>query len=154
MNKRSLAATVIIAGIVLIGIIVCAIKLPMYINDKALARYETQVLQNLVLPDDAVVEEYISACCNSSGTGNHTDLYVAVLVKSTVDYETIKQSIDGFSLEDTNCFVYDVARLGDKTLAMEITGISFSKDIENAENYYIIAFNKRAPMSWFDLRGM
>ncbi len=144
---------VLISALIIIALLIAAIFLPMLINDISLPNYENQILQELNLPDGVVIEEYISACCNSSGTGDHTDLYVAVLVKSTVDVEILKQSMENFHLEDTHYFVHDVEACGDITLAMEIADITFEKELKVTDGYYIIEFNKRAPLSWFDLRG-
>ena len=138
----------------LLIVISLATFIPMYINDMALSEYQAQVVQDLVLPEGTTVEEYISACCNSSGTGNHTDLYVAVLIKSTADYETLSEKVkNSFAEEDTYCNIHVVEKNGSETLAMKTADISFSKKIEQPTGYYILEFNKRAPLSLFDLRG-
>ncbi len=146
MKQKKKVLIYAVTLILLIMVLICAIKLPMLINDLALSKYETQVLQDLKLPEGVTVVEYISACCNSSGTGDHTDLYVAVLVKSEVDKEVLVKAA-----EKLYGFVYDVKTRGDKTLAMKIADIEFGEKIENTDNCFIMEFSKRAPL--LDLRG-
>lgn len=137
-----------------IGLIALLIQLPIYVNDTALLQFEQKVLGKLNFSEEVVFVESISACCNSSGTGNHTDLYVAVLVKSAADCETLSETVkNSFAEEDTYCNIYLVEKNGSETLAMKIADISFSKKIEQPTGYYILEFNKRAPLSLFDLRG-
>ncbi len=64
------------------------------LDDIVLIKYRSGNLKTLnnELPDDVVIMEIVSGCGNTGGTGNHTDLYVSVLVTapfSETEWETI-----------------------------------------------------------------
>ena len=127
----------------LIAVIVLPFVVSPIIDNIALARYETQILEELDLPPDAEVIEIIHGCGNTGGTGNHTEMYVGMLVKTSLPAE---------EWEEYHYQVYSTLTHGMETWAMGCVGLSFSEEYI-AEGYYILEFIESAPCSEFDLRG-
>jgi len=125
------------------AMIICLFFICPVIDNIALENYKKEVLNTLNLPPDTVIIEAVSGCGNTSGTGNHTELYVAVLVKTALSEHEWKSA---------NAASHDVVSERAQTSAMSLVGVSFSQ-INDPEGYYIFEFTKNAPCSDFDLRG-
>lgn len=96
-------------------------------------------LKNLRLPDKAEVIEAVHGCGNIRGTGDHTEIVVAILVKT--DYP---DGLDGLApLIDEGCSQTSLMAYIDKSF--EYSG-SFS-------DCYVLEFIKAAPLVWLDLSG-
>lgn len=116
------------------------------VDELALPGYRQEVLNSLSLPAGAQVVETVSGCGNTGPTGNHTELYVAVLVHALND-DALRQQFP---------YLHDAATDGLATGAMEQLGLAFTEPNTATgaqKNYYILEFFKEAPMSDFDLRG-
>lgn len=114
------------------------------LDNIALSRFRSEVLADLELPDNTEIAEVISDCGNSGGTGNHTDLYVGILVKTDLpDEEFLSQYSDS---------AYSALEKEMETWAMGCIGVYFDKK-EAEEGYFILEFIDQAPYSEFDLRG-
>lgn len=129
--------------LLLIAIIVLPWVISPIIDNIALGHYESQILEELELPPDVEVIEIIHGCGNTGGTGNHTEMYVGMLVKTSLPAEEWDEYHDQ---------VYSTLTHGMETWAMGCTGISFSGEYIE-EGYYILEFIQSAPCSEFDLRG-
>ena len=136
MNKRIITSCLIIFFII---IIIC---LPYWINDIACLIYKNQIKNKLAEISELNVIEILNACGNSSGTGNHTDLYVAVLVETSLSETDIKNSISEV------CYVHEAEK---NSLAMRIMNLSFK--LKSNRKSYILEFKKLSPCSFFDFRG-
>lgn len=122
--------------------------LPYRINDAACSVYRNEIEDRVANVSEINVLQVVNGCGNSVGTGNHTDLYVAVLVETSLFENDLKERITNVSL------VHDVEQKGNSTLAMEIIGLSFSEvELDSNLNYYILEFAKESPCSDFDMRG-
>mgnify|MGYP006071082119 FL=1 len=115
------------------------------LDDIVLIKYRSEISKTLnnELPDDVVIMEIVSGCGNTGGTGNHTDLYVSVLVTapfSETEWETI-----GYE-------PHSVSKEGSSTFSMDLLHLSFS-EITDPDHSYILEFVREAPFSFFDLRG-
>ena len=146
MKKSTILIPVI--AVLSVWLLIGLIFSPYIINDIACANYENKV-NNIVSNEENVkLLEIVSGCGNSSGTGNHTDLYVAVLIETSLSKEKVKEAFNnvrGINLIKT---------YNEQTLAMSIINLQFSKtEFINDKNYYILEFVKKAPLSDFDLRG-
>lgn len=131
---------ILLAGLLLLFVGAIAV------DELALPGYRQEVLDSLSLPAGAQVVETVSGCGNTGPTGNHTELYVAVLVSAP----------DGAALRQQFPYLHDAAENGLSTGAMEQLGLVFTEpDTATGaqKNYYILEFFKEAPMSDFDLRG-
>ena len=85
---------------------------------------------------------------NVGGTGNHTDMWVCVLIKTDMSEERLAELVVGeIKISKVDSSEY-------KTDSMTVLGIEFD-DVEFDSNtsYYIAEFIERAPCSDFDLRG-
>ena len=129
--------------LLLIAMIVLPLVICPIIDNIALGRYESQILKELDLPPDAEVIEIIHGCGNTGGTGNHTEMYVGMLIKTSLSAE---------EWEEYHYQVYSTLTHGMETWAMGCVGLSFSEEYI-AEGYYILEFIESAPCSEFDLRG-
>ena len=129
--------------IILLVLIILPFVISPIIDNVALGNYKKEVLDTLYLPPDTEIVETISGCGNTSGTGNHTEMYVAILVKTSLSEEEWKSY--GF-------LSHDVLAEGEKTFSMSLVGVYFSH-IDNPEGYYILEYAKQAPCSDFDIRG-
>ena len=99
------------------------------IDDMALSRLRADILKDI--PPEQVVE-VVSGCGNTGGAGNHTELYVAVLVRGGSSSQPITQGLL-------------------QTPEMRSLDLSFS--FNDGSGYHIVDRCKSAPCSWFDLRG-
>lgn len=113
------------------------------IDNIALSQYKKEVLNTLNPPSNTEVVEVVSVCGNTSGTGNHTEMYVAVLVKTTLSENEWKSF---------HVVSHNVSLDGEQTFAMSLVGVNFSH-IDNSEGYYIFEYIQQAPCSDFDLQG-
>ena len=135
---------ILLAGAALLaGAVVLPFLLGPAADDLALGRYRSEVLENLALPPGTGVVEVVSGCGNTSGTGNHTELYVGILVKTSLSEEAWAALCP-----DSR----SVSAQGPDTPAMGGLGLSFAQ-LETAEGVYILEFSTPAPFSDFDLRG-
>lgn len=143
--KRLLKVVLIFSLTIIAAIIIPFIAAPV-IDDIALANYKKEVLSNLELPADTEVIEIVTGCGNTSGTGNHTELYVAILVKTDLTENDWK---------DYGISALDSGSNKTEPLAMGCIGLSFDLDEEDgfADGYHILEYSKSAPCSMFDLRG-
>ncbi len=136
-----------ISAFCLIFIIIIS-YLPYRINDFSCSVYRNKIEDSLANISEVNVLQVVSGCGNSSGTGNHTDLYVAVLVETSLFEEDLKNKITNVS------WIHNVEQDGNSTLAMEIIGLNFNEAKFNSNlNYYILEFAKASPFSAFDMRG-
>lgn len=134
-------------GILIASLITISACVPYWIDDLALSTYKEEIEKRIDDIPEVATLQVVSGCGNNSGTGNHTDLYVAVLVETNLEIDDIKNKITGIT------DVYDCAN-GYRTLAMYIINLSFNEESHSgSENCYILEFSKRAPCSAFDMRG-
>ena len=131
---------VLIAIIVLTLLLSALIVVPIKINDYSLEKYSKEVMESIEIPENTEIVEFISGCGNSTGAGDHTDLYVAVLLKSELSWEELAETFGRVHIVETR---------GDKTTAMDIIGIEFETDM-SGKGYYIVEFRKQGLL---DLRG-
>lgn len=117
------------------------------VDELALYGYRQEVLDSLSLPASTQVVETVSGCGNTGPTGNHTELYVAVLVTAECGADELRQKFP---------YLHDAAEDGLSTGSMEQLGLAFTEADTAADaqkDYYILEFFKEAPLSDFDLRG-
>ncbi len=133
--------------IVCIIVIWALIAIPVKINDFLLVGFTKDVIEGLEMPENTVMVEYIAECGNSSGTGDHTDLYVVVLIKSDLDYVTLAEHFT----EDENFWrMQSVKEHGEHTIGMGNIGLKFDTVFEEPDKYFILEYNKSAML---DFRG-
>ncbi len=129
--------------IMLLALIILPFVIFPIMDNIALGNYKKEVLDTLNLPPNTEIVETISGCGNTGGTGNHTEMYVAILVKTTLSEEEWKSY---------SFISHDVLADGEKTFAMSLVGVYFSH-IDDPEGYYILEYAREAPYSDFDIRG-
>ena len=113
------------------------------VDDIALTQFKSHLIETLALPPNTQMVDVVSGCGNTGGTGNHTELYVGILLKTTLSQEE-------WNLYYPN--VHNVFLHGETTWSMSAVNLSFSK-IDNPQGHYILEKQKTAPWSNFDIRG-
>ncbi len=142
MKKKLLIS---VCSFLFIVIIFC---LPYWINDFSCSVYRNKIEDSVANIPEVNVLQMVSGCGNSNGTGDHTDLYVAVLVETSLVEEDLENIIPNVS------WVHNAEQNGNSTLAMKNIGLNFKEVKFNSNlNYYILEFVKRSPCSAFDMRG-
>lgn len=131
---------IILASVlVVVALVLVLAFIPMKVNDINLKKYVHEIMDTLDVPEKTTIVECVSGCGNSTGAGDHTDLYVAVLLKSELRWEELAESFGR---------VHIVEDRGSKTLAMDIIDLEFDEDMGNGEGYYIVEFRKQGLLDW------
>ncbi len=135
----------IISIIIVLIVLMC---LPYWINDFAYNKFKNEVADNVSLVSEVKPLEIISGCGNTSGTGNHTDLWAGVLIETQLSQEELNAAFaDAYNIQDTK-------KSGETTLSMKIFNKTFSAvNKDETKNYFILEFAEGAPCSALDLRG-
>ena len=138
--------TIIVLAVILIGFF-ALLFVPQMVNDAYLPSFRKEVLENFTLPEGSEMVEYVSSCGNSSGTGNHTDLYVVVLIESDLDYVTLAEH---FKEDEHFWRMQNVKEHGEHTIGMGCMGLKFETEFDEPDKYFILEYNKSAML---DFRG-
>ena len=147
MKKKITLMMIAVVLIVPIVSILALIYVPMKINDFKLAGFTQDVIENIEIPEKTSMVDYIAECGNSSGTGDHTDLYVIVLIESDLDYDTLASH---FVKDEYFWRMQDVHQQGEQTIGMKCMDLLFDVDFDKKKNYYILEYNKSTIL---DFRG-
>lgn len=141
-NALGLGALIILAlPAAAIRLIMILIFFPIAVDNAACAQFEREVIKCLNLPDGAEVICYDSTCANTGGTGDHTELCVAVAISSDVPIDPKRAT--------ALCRGYAyIEKRPEELVGM---GISLGS---LPENCYVLVALRSAPMSSFDLRGV
>ena len=147
--KKAVGCGCLIALLLPFVLVFLAFVVPIAVDDIACSAFTRDVKNSIVLPSGAEILEVKNACANSSGTGNHTELVVALLIESDVplDEDEISEA-SGMTL-----FVKLFNDVSDDVAWMSQMGIRFPGQ-DTADNRYVVMAVKSAPMSWLDIRGM
>lgn len=144
--KRGLITIATIPIIMLIIIIVLFIIFPMLNNIKA-GSLAHKWSKSLSVPNNIEIIEIIHGCGNTTGTGNHVEIWAAILIKTDLS-----------SIEIKNYFgdeIFDVDKCNTQTHTMTILNKEFKilNDITEHDGYYIVEKIEDSSFSIFDLRG-
>lgn len=140
---KILGIAILVLFLLLISGIVLPFLLARVVDDIALGRYRSQVLRELGLPEGITLVETIAGCGNTGGTGNHTELFVAVLLKTELSEEEFRAYYP---------HAYNAEEKGWETWAMGCVGVRFRQPQEEG-SYHILEFIKSAPWGDWDIRG-
>ena len=108
------------------------------------------------LPGQTEIVAMIWDCVNTSGTGNHTEAWVVMLIKTELAREELVEYYKWLYINAYKIDVYEVTEDEKSTLAMNIAQKNFQslENIQNHNGYYIIERAERNEFySFFDLRG-
>ncbi len=144
--KRFLLTLIIFPTTIVVVIVALYVICPVLNNIKA-DKLAATWAENIVLPDNTEIIEVISGCGNTSGTGNHTEVWAGILIKSDMSPEKV------MAFWDSNILVVDENNI--RTHAMYLLNEEF-KYFDTAsqyEGFYIIEKTGEAVSSGFDLRG-
>lgn len=144
--KRFLLTLIIVPTIIIVAIIALFIIFPI-LNDIKADKLAIEWAENIVLPNNTEIVEVISGCGNTGGTGNHTEIWAGILIKSDLPPDNVK------AFWGSDIFVVDESNT--RTFIMRLLGNQF-KYFDKAteyEGFYIIERVDKAVSSEFDLRG-
>ncbi|MDE6748908.1 MAG: hypothetical protein K2K21_07595 [Lachnospiraceae bacterium] len=129
--KKVLVTIVLTAVIIFISVLVAA---PI-VNDN-MAKKTADELADLPLPDNTECIESIYKAGKLIGNGNGMQYIGAVLIKSELSLEELKEYYKGYAENEWNCIVENQINT-DVIIMKEHTGLTFKTDIEG-DNYYIV----------------
>jgi len=122
--------------------------MPGWINDISCRIYRNEVESSLADESYINVLQLLHECGNSSGTGNHTDLYVVALVETDIQREKLEDKVPGVRE------VFDADKNNYITPAMKIMNLKFNKESAgDGRNCYILEFSRPSPCYAFDISG-
>ena len=106
-----------------------------------------QELQSAPLPQSTEIIEALSGCGNTGGTGDHTETWAGIIIKTELSEDEI------YSFYGDNVQKVDLDKR--KTFIMDLIGKEFTslKSISEYDGYYIVERVGNAVSSFFDIRG-
>ncbi|MBQ9990299.1 MAG: hypothetical protein IJP31_05080 [Lachnospiraceae bacterium] len=120
-------------------------------NNAALKRYEKEVTGRFVLTEDMAILDVVSGCGNTAGTSNGVELYVGILIRTSLSEDSLKEL---YTVEEgVYAGLEEITNDKAQTRVMYNLDLSFSYQIEEDENYYVVEFFRSAPFYQSDLRG-
>lgn len=136
------------SGCILIVLIILLMPIllifaPQIVNDIACMIYRTEVEAEFRADERIEVVRIEHACGNTSGTGDHTELWVGILIKTEHSYEELVFEAKALGASD-------ISEVNELETSQDLFEIS---ELESTDGYYILEFIKPAPLSWLDLRG-
>ncbi len=122
------------------------------LNDMKAEKLAEEML-NSSPPNNTEIVEVISGCGNTGGTGNHTEVWIGLLVKSGLSKEELlKYYSDLYDYIEVYETVTDGAGYSMIMQFIDDESKSF-KNISTHDDYFIIGRTENAISSFFDLRG-
>ncbi len=147
MNRNSSNALGI-GALVILGMPAAAVRLimiliffPIAVDNAACVQFEKEVIKCLDLPVGAEVISYDSTCANTGGTGDHTELCVAVAISSDIPIDPKKATALCRGYAYIEKWPEELVGMGIKLGPLP-------------ENCYVLVAVRSAPMSPFDFRGV
>ena len=140
--------SLLLLPVVIILAVIGFFSVPVIIDNIACARFEKSWSEHISLPDGVKILDTASLCANTSGTGDHTEMIVLILVES--DGNTDPAEIEIAAGSDFVMLPYDSSK---KMFVTKPLGEMF-KGQPDADNRYVLITSRDAPMSHYDIRGM
>lgn len=129
-------------------IIVLLLASPYLIDNIAATNFANDTENKISVIENTTVEQIYSFCGNTAGTGNRTDIYVCVLVKTALEEDEFDAALSDATV------ITKVYSAESQTSTMSFVGIKFENaEFDESQNYYIVEYFKKAPCSGFDMRG-
>ena len=112
------------------------------------AKQLANTLKDWTLPEKTEIVEVISGCGNTGGTGNHTEIWAGMLIKTELAEKGIHSYFDLLNVQK-------VDESHKHTFIMDLLGTRFNRlaDVSQYDGYYIVETIDKAVSSSFDLRG-
>lgn len=145
----------IVAGFVALALLLCS---PMIINDIAGLIYRIEITADLAKISETEVKQVISGVGHTCGNGDHTELWLGVIVRSDLSCEEIQTDLRNMGYPVSDSYYIDTVVVNDFTqLYTSEAMINLHKqfdlsDVADTDGLYIIEFNKTAPC-FLDIRG-
>ncbi len=137
--------------IILVAVAIMLVLLlasPYLIDNISATNFENNIENKISVIENTTVEQIYSFCGNTAGTGNRTDIYVCVLVKTALKEDKFEEYLN----DATVITKVDSAEI--QTSTMSFVGIKFENaEFDKSQNYYIVEYFKKAPCSGLDMRG-
>lgn len=137
---------------ILISAFIAFWTIPMIVNDIK-AKIITSQIEKEKPPEQTEVIEVISGCGNTGGTGNHTEIWIGILVKTELS-ETDLFLYYSKKYEYINIYEY-LAEEEEYRFIMGQINKTFRQIEPNDgyEKYFVVGIYEKAVFSELDLRG-
>ena len=133
---------------IILLVVIFAVSVPL-INDFSAKNVENSLLE-IALPENTQMVESVSKAGKLVGNGNGMQYFGAMLIKSE---QTLEELTAYYA--DVNAEIVVKAQTSQEIACLEHAQLSFTAEITEEENYYIVyLFGEGiAPFSQLDLRG-
>ena len=133
---------------IILLVVVFAVSVP-FVNDFSAKNVENSLLE-IELPENTQMVESVSKAGKLVGNGNGMQYFGAMLIKSE---QTLEELTAYYA--DVNAEIVVKAQTSQEIACLEHAQLSFTAEITEEENYYIVyLFGEGiAPFSQLDLRG-
>ena len=133
---------------IILLVVIFAVSVP-FINDFSAKNVENSLLE-IALPENTQMVESVSKAGKLVGNGNGMQYFGAMLIKSE---QTLEELTAYYA--DVNAEIVVKAQTSPEIACLEHAQLSFTAEITEEENYYIVyLFGEGiAPFSQLDLRG-
>lgn len=145
----------IVAGIAAFVLLLCS---PMIINDISGLFYRLEITADLARIAETDIVQVISGVGHTCGNGDHTELWLGVIVHSDLSREELQTSLRdmGYPVSDSYCIdtvvVNDFTQLYTSEATINLNKQFDLSTVADTDSLYIIEFNKTAPC-FLDIRG-
>lgn len=150
--KKIFVIIVSAVALLLLSILILLIAAP-FVNDNA-AKKTADELADLPLPNNTEFIESIYEAGKLVGNGNGMQYFGAILIKSALSLEELKEYYSGFADNDWTCVVENQINTDVAIRDGRIPSLTFKTDIDG-DNYYIVYSwgNNNTIFHEFDMRG-
>lgn len=147
--KKTLVIIVLTVALLFLSILIAA----PFVNDNV-AKKTADELVDLPLPNNTEFIESIYEAGKLVGNGNGMQYFGAILIKSALSLEELKEYYLGFADNDWTCVVENQINTDVAIRDGRIPSLTFKTDIDG-DNYYIVYSwgNNNTIFHEFDMRG-
>ena len=146
-----LFGAVMLTVMVMVTCLIFILVISPFIND-ALAKETADGLVDLPLPNDTEYMESVYCAGKLVGCGNGMNYYGAILIKSDLSLEDLREYYSGYAENEWECVVED--QIGSDIEMIEHEQLSFKTDVEGDEYYIVYTWGSHDNFfSFFDIRG-
>ena len=156
MKKKQL---VIIVPMAIFIIIIAPYFIVPVLND-ARTSIITNEVASLPIPERTEILEIVSGFGNTSGTGNHTEIWIGMLLKSELSKDEIQDFFTKtyqfrYPGDRSSIETYSVKEDRHYSLVLSLIGKDLKKLKSDTDHdgYFVVGITENAISSFFDLRG-
>ncbi len=124
--------------------------------NNSLSLKTVEVMKEIPLPEDTGYIETVTFTGRVSGTGDGTDLFSAMLIKSELSEDELVRYYSAYDYGTEQGKYYVTKQTGQKIEKVYSADVYLVHELKENEDYYLIyVYGKTIPpFSWFDIRGV